>query len=235
MRRDSPHDFVFYAPGIEPSTNRVELTDDEHHHLSHVLRMSPGETVFVSSGRGVILECQIETIAPGATRAAAVRVVVDRPQSPLILALATLKKDAYELAVKQCTELGVTHFHPFVAAKSHVKEYGDGFLERLARIALAAMKQSFRATRPVINRPVAFDALCEAVTTTPAIVADAESKRLVTEARGRPLVLVVGPEAGLTPEERERLAAAGAELAAISPHRLRAETAAAMLTGLVAS
>jgi 16S rRNA (uracil1498-N3)-methyltransferase len=234
MRRDSPHDFVFYAPAAEKSSPRVDLTGDEHHHLRRVLRMSPGETVFASNGRGAILECRIEAIDPRVTRTAVVRVVADRPARPLTLALATLKKDAYEDAVRQCTELGITHFTPFVAAKSHVKEYSDAYLERLRRIALSAMKQSFGATLPVVERPVTFDTLHDAIAASPAIVADADAPRLAPGARSRPLVLVVGPEAGLAPDERERLAAAGCEMASISTRRLRAETAAALLTGLVA-
>lgn len=236
MRTRHPHDFVFYTPGLEHNARTVDIVGEEHHHLSRVLRMSSGETVHVSDGRGIIARCRIEEVTPGNTRLRVEEVVDDRTsESPLVLALALLKKDAYAQAVEQCTELGVTRFMPFVAATTHVKDYAQAYLERLRRIALSAMKQSFRAILPVVDEPVSFDTLIErARDFACVVVGDAGAPRPVARVRPRPLLIVVGPEGGLSDEERDRLVEAGGERVAVSDHRLRSATAAVVLTGLFA-
>ena len=237
MGRDHPHDFVFYSPDLHRDAQRVDLTGEEHHHLDRVLRMTTGETIFVTNGRGIISRCLIDRVDEQATRLRVAETVEDRrDDEPLVLALACLKKEAYELAVKQCSELGVTRFLPFVAAKSHVTSFSPSLVTRLQRIALSAMKQSFRAVLPEIGEPVSFDTLLDnAASCRSVIVGDADAPGIAPHPRPRPIMIVVGPEGDLTGEERDRLVAVGGELASISTHRLRAETAAAVLTALVAS
>jgi 16S rRNA (uracil1498-N3)-methyltransferase len=235
MRREPSHDFVFYFPDLDHDSQSVDLTDDEHHHLSRVLRASTGDEVFVSNGRGMIVACAVDAIERHLTRVKVGRTVEDRAgEQPLTLALACLRKDAFEHAVKQCTELGVTHFLPFVAAKSHLKAYTRQYLDRLRRIGLSAMKQSFRSFLPTIDEAISFDALLDRAAQSPSVlVADADAPAIDVRPRPRPIMIVVGPEGGLTQDERARLESLGCESASVSAYRLRSETAAAAFTGLV--
>jgi 16S rRNA (uracil1498-N3)-methyltransferase len=237
MRRDHPHHFVFYSPHLDRDAERVELTGDEHHHLRRVVRMSSGDIAFVSNGRGVIVSCVIDSIDGDATRLRVAQIVEDRTaDDATILALACLKKEAFEHAVKQCSELGVTRFVPFVAAKSHVKQYSQTYLERLRRIALSAMKQSFRAVLPEIEAPIPFDALLgQAKASRSVVVGDADAQPMTWRSREAPVMIVVGPESGLASEERDAFEAVGCEFGSVSAHRLRSETAAAALTSHILS
>lgn len=232
----SPHDFVFYAPDLERGSTRVDLTGDEHRHLSRVLRMSPGETVFVSNGGGLIAATTIEQIDKATTTLEVGNMVADRSgKSSLTLALACLRKDAFEYAVKQCTELGVSEFLPFVAKKCHIRQYSQNYLDRLRRIALSAMKQSFRATLPSIHEPVELDDIIGKLPEFgSAFVGDTNGAVPGDVPRKLPMLVVVGPEGGLLPDELDRLVESGIRSVSVSPHRLRAETAAAALTSLVA-
>ncbi len=235
MRREPSHDFLLHAPDLDHDSRSVDLTGDEHHHLSRVLRVSAGDEVFVTNGRGMIVACKIDAVERRLTRLRIDHKVEDRAdEQPVILALACLKKDAFEHAVKQCTELGVTRFLPFVADKSHVKAYTRQYLDRLRRIAMSAMKQSFRSFLPHVDEAIAFDALLdEASRSSSVLVADADAPAMDIHPRPRPIMIVVGPEGGLTPDERGRLDSLGCEPVSVSTHRLRSETAAAALTGLV--
>jgi 16S rRNA (uracil1498-N3)-methyltransferase len=217
------HEFVFYSPGLDRDTGLVELTDDEHHHLSRVLRMATGETAFVSNGRGLIVRCLVDGIDDRVTRLSVAETLEDRTDAPsLVLALAVLKKEA--------TELGATHLQPFVASKSHLNHYAPAYMDRLRRIALSAMKQSFRSMLPVIEPPASFDALIDSVSSyRTVIVGDADAPSMDSQSHPGPAMIVVGPEAGLTPDECARLRGAGATPLSVSPHRLRSETAASAL------
>lgn len=231
------HRFLFYSSDLAADAASAQLEGDEHKHLKQVLRMGPGETVFVTNGRGHLVRGEIETVDRSATTFR-VTEVMRQPGSVTntVLALACLRKEAFELAVKQCTELGVTGFAPFVSSRCHIRQYSPAFLERLRRIALSSMKQSFRATLPAIEAPIDFEALVPLVPQYGrTIVGEASARRVPEASANVPTLIVVGPEAGLAHEEVERLKAAGGEFARATATRLRSETAAAALVSLVLS
>lgn len=235
MYRDHPHKFVFYAPQLDHDSQHVNLTDNQHHHLKRVLRMSVGDTVFVSNGSGLIAQCVIDTVLSGSTRLTVGGTIEDRTGSePVTLALGCLKKEAFETAIRQCTEVGVTEFLPFASAKSHVKEYSGVYLGRLRRLALASMKQSFRSVLPTVQTPISFAALVErARDLASVVVGESSAPPFRVCERPGPLMIVIGPEGGFVTEETEQLRAAGCELGSVSAHRLRSETAAVALTSFV--
>jgi 16S rRNA (uracil1498-N3)-methyltransferase len=226
----SSHRFLFYSPEAESGDASIVLTGDEHHHLSHVLRIATGEVVFVTNGRGVIATCRVESVAATSSTLAVSSVDVKHDSGNVTLALALLKKDRFARAFEQCVELGVARVLPFVAQRSHVKRYGPGTMARLRRIAVSAMKQSFRACLPEIMDPVEFDAVVGAATAADSVVVgDRDARGVAVRADAGAVLAVVGPEAGLAPSELDALLGAGARLASVSRHRLRAETAAAVL------
>lgn len=237
MSADPAHRFLFYASDLEPSSERVVLTGDEHHHVSRVLRMPPGETVYVTNGRGMIARCRISESISRGTRLVIDGVEEDNPNPRSVtLALALLKKDAFVRAVDQCTELGITRCIPFESEKTHIKRYSPVFIDRLRRVALSAMKQSFRSVLPDIDSATRFDdLLARAQETAVVMVGDSTAGSPGVVADDRPLMIVVGPEGGLTDRERGALGAVGARAVSVSPFRLRSETAAASLVALAFS
>jgi len=183
----------------------------------------------------MIVRCTIDAVERGKTRLSVAETIEDRSShAPLVLALAVLKKEAFELAVKQCSELGITHFIPFVAEKSHLKRYSATYVDRLRRIALSAMKQSFRSVLPTIDQALSFDDVVARVAEgESAVVGDADAPPVTGLLVPRPSMLVIGPEGGLTDDEYQRLDTAGCRRVSVSAKRLRSETAAAALTILV--
>lgn len=199
--------------------------------------MGVGETVYATNGRGALARCRIEE----STRNAATLTVLEVeesgiPERTVTLALALLRKDAFERAVEQCTELGITSFVPFVSRKSHVQRYSPEFVVRLRRIALAAMKQSFRSFLPEVEAAAEFDdVIARARGAGVAIVGDSGGDPVGGALPRGPLVIVVGPEGGFTDEERVRLREALVRPVRASQNRLRSETAAAILVAFALS
>jgi 16S rRNA (uracil1498-N3)-methyltransferase len=235
-RPEESHRFLHYSTSLDAKARECELTGEEHHHVSRVLRMRPGDATFVTNGRGVIAECIVDSSGGGRTLLTVERVLDTETAVPeLTLAAAVLKKDAFEQIVRQCTELGVTRFIPYHAEKCHLPGYSRRFAERLGKIAVEAMKQSFRAWLPVIEEARTFADLAGAVDRYDGVVVgDPDAPPLVGTAGVRVLV-VVGPEAGLSAAETGRLRDTGCMFASAGPGRLRSETAAAALVARLCS
>jgi 16S rRNA (uracil1498-N3)-methyltransferase len=211
----------------------VTLTGGEHHHFARALRFKVGQSLFVTNGRGLILEGRAATVGRSSTEVDVTSVVEDTPpRREMVLALATIRKDKFEQALEQCVELGITRCVPFVSQNSPSQRYTNRYLDRLHKIAVAAIKQSFRSYLPRISEPVAFGDLVRIVRSMPhTIVGDQGAVGISPPPAGEDCAIVVGPEAGLTSGEIDALGEAGAVSASVSSHRLRTETAAVALVG----
>lgn len=177
------------------------------------------------------MRCVVSSVGASSTAVETVDIHENRPPGPaLTLALATIRKEKFAQALEQCVELGITRCIPYVARASAVKTYTPRFLARLQKISLAAMKQSFRAFLTQVESPIAFDDLVEVSKTVDRVVVGSLGDPPVTAPPGGcGAMAVVGPEAGLSDNERAALAEAGAVFASVSTHRLRSETAAVAL------
>ena len=88
--------------------------------------------MYVTNGRGVMVRGDVKSIDDAKAVIDVTEVLEQQTRTaPVTLALACLKKDAFEQAIKQCTELGMTRCLPFVAERSHLKKYSDAYLDRL--------------------------------------------------------------------------------------------------------
>jgi 16S rRNA (uracil1498-N3)-methyltransferase len=156
------------------------------------------------------------------------------PACARTLAVALADAARLDLVVEKATELGATAIQPFVAARSQARTVAPARLERWRRIARAASEQCGRTTIPEVRDAVDLSHLAAALA--PGSVVWLLTPGGAGEATGgptraaspepRPLVVVVGPEGGLTDEEHALLVARGAEPVRLGPRVLRFETAA---------
>jgi len=234
----SAHRFTFFLPALSPETATFDVGGEEHHHLARVLRLSTGEMVSATNGRGLLVEAELTSIDKQRTIARVVRVLSDGvPARRVVLAMSLLPRAHFEVAVSQCVEVGVTDMWPLVAEKCHVRTWSKAAAARIEKIAIAAMKQSGRAWLPSIGDVRSLDSLAKDVASGRygrAVVGDAGAPALVADARTGDAMAIVGPEAGFTDAEMARLVAAGAERVSVSSNRLRAETAAVVLVAALA-
>lgn len=237
MQEPNAHRFLFYTDRLDARSRSVDLEGDEFHHLSRVLRMTKGETAYATDGRGLLARCRLERLARGSAELSVLEIgETAPPKRPVVLALALLRKDSFERAIEQCTELGIAACVPFVSERSHVRGYSPEFMMRLRKIALAAMKQSFRVFLPEIEEVADFDAVASRVRESSwAVLGDAGGETPDFGPAKEALWIVVGPEGGLSEDERARLGEAGVRPVRVSLNRLRSETAAASLVALALS
>src|SRR5579871_2888958 len=100
--------------------NRIEITEEEHRHLS-VARAEPGETIEVFNGKGMVWSGSVVTVGKRVTTVAIENErTVAAPSVELILGQALIRSAAFELAVEKAVEIGVTRIIPFIATRSNV-------------------------------------------------------------------------------------------------------------------
>jgi 16S rRNA (uracil1498-N3)-methyltransferase len=231
------HTFSFYHPELERGDAAVTLEREEHHHLARVLRMTRGESIRVTNGRGLIVSAEIEAIDAKRTAARVSQIEENEPAPvPLVLAVSMLPRAHMEAALAQCIEAGITGWIPVLAERCHARKSAARADARWTRVAIAAMKQSGRGWLPAMEAPVDAKELAGRFSSFARVVladADAPSAPDMTAAPV-PTLAIVGPEAGFTTTERSLFIDAGAKPVRLSAHRLRAETAALVLVSMLA-
>ncbi|GAA1939770.1 16S rRNA (uracil(1498)-N(3))-methyltransferase [Nocardioides hwasunensis] len=211
----------------------VEVTGDEAHHAVAVRRLREGEHVVLTDGRGTSVTGEV---ASTGKRLFTVRVVSvdvsERPHPAITVVQALPKGDRGELAVEVLTEVGVDRIVPWAASRSVAVWKGERAAKSLAKwqaTAREAGKQSRRSWLPTVTPLATTDSLTDVVREADLAVvlhedATAPLSALDVPASGR-IVVVVGPEGGITPDELALLEGAGALTVRLGDEVLRTSTA----------
>lgn len=209
------------------------LDGAEGRHAATVRRMAAGERVRLADGSGRVAYAVVQ-----ATRRDALEVVVHSvrhdpvpgPAYTLVQALAKGDRDLQ--AIESATELGVDRVVPWQAERSIVQwrgERGRRAHRKWETTVRAAAKQSRRATVPPVEELVDRGSLTERVRRADlALVLHQDADRPLTGIdlpAGGEVLLVVGPEGGISPAERDALDSAGARTARLGETVLRASSA----------
>ncbi|PZF80415.1 16S rRNA (uracil(1498)-N(3))-methyltransferase [Jiangella anatolica] len=219
----------------------VVLDGDEGRHAAVVRRIEVGETVELTDGAGQLARCLVVGVSKqGLTCEVVARVEVPEPRPRVVVAQAIPKGDRGETAVETMTEVGVDEILPWSAQRCMVRwtgERGDKALRRWRSTAREAAKQARRAWLPVVGDPVGTPGLAGRVAGAAlAVVLHEEASEplgAVNIPADGDILLVVGPEGGLAPEELDALATAGAVVARLGPTVLRTSTAGTVAAGIV--
>jgi len=208
----------------------VAPTPDQSRYLTGVMRLKQGDDLLVFNGRdgewrasiaeylkrGVVLKCE-QQVRPQTTG----------PDLELIVAL--VKKARIETIVEKAAELGAARVRLSITRRTNVEHVR---LDRLDAIAIEAAEQTGRLDVPVVEDPQKLDAIldgwdasrrlmfCDETGGAPAIPA-------LTAAGAGAWAILIGPEGGFSPEERDRLRSLPFTVAvSLGPRILRADTAA---------
>jgi 16S rRNA (uracil1498-N3)-methyltransferase len=223
--------------GAVPGASLV-LDGEEGRHAATVRRIRVGERLEVADGAGRVARCVVA--ATGRDRLdLVVEAVSDvEPCLPrLVLVQALAKGGRDEQAVETATEFGVDAVVPWAAERSVVRwvgERGERSRRRWEVTAIAAAKQSRRATVPVVEASMTTDRLAvRAAGGQTLLVLHEEASQplssvpLPAVGAPGPLLVAVGPEGGIAPGELERLVAAGGRAVRLGSEVLRASSAGA--------
>ena len=220
-----------YVPVPAIEHDQIRLTGDEHRHLI-VSRSEKGEVVEIFDGSGSVWTALIVSVNKRETVAHVQELRQAPPPSvEVILAMAMIRIPAFELALEKTVEVGVTQIVPFTAARSNVVP--GHRQDRWTRILIEAAKQSKHYYLPRLNEPVSFAEVLSIPAASKIMFAEREGSSLRPALTGSPVLYLVGPEGGWTPEE---LAAAGKNsfhLVSLGAAILKAETAAIVGAALI--
>jgi 16S rRNA (uracil1498-N3)-methyltransferase len=223
-----------------PESGPLVLDGPEGRHAATVKRLRVGEAVRVADGRGGLGEAEVVAVGRDLVElSVGRRVELAAPAPRVALAQALVKGDRGELAVELATEAGVDEVLPWRAARCVARwedgPRGDKALARWRSTAREAAKQARRPWVPPVGEPVSTAALARRVAAADLALVLHESAEpglgsVELPAAGE-VLLVVGPEGGVSDAELDELAAAGARAVRLGPQVLRASTAAAVALG----
>ena len=223
--------------------HRVLLDGDEGRHAAVVRRVGVGEEVVLTDGVGLRVHCIVRAAdRQGVDCEVVTRVMEPAPIPRVVVVQALAKGDRGELAVEMMTEVGVDEIVPWSASRSIAQWRGDRGAKSLAKwraTAREAAKQSRRSWFPVVadlaaTRQVATRLADAAV----ALVLHEEATDPLAAVELRDagdVVLIVGPEGGMSPDELTAFESAGARAVRLGPSVLRTSTAGAVAAGALLS
>lgn len=235
---------LFYLPGRsvrpvdspgESAPDTFQLTEDDSRHALKTLRLTIGDSIAVTDGRGNRHSAII-------TRTDAWRCVFritdtqttpPRSFSSRICVAPTKSPDRIEWFVEKAVEVGVERISFFFGQHSERRTLK---LDRLEKIAVAAMKQSLQAHLPRLDAAVS---LPELLSDLGGSVSQPEQRFVAHLPAGEPPVnlakaagpggrytVLIGPEGDFSAAELQLATAAGFQMVTLGPNRLRTETAA---------
>ncbi len=241
------HEFAFFFELLSPllygkTTGAQIYVEDEllYHRVINVLRLSEGE-VFILFDRAVHSRLQLlQTQGKKRLICLIIESSVNKELvPPITFVLPLLKRDDLEAALYCLVETGINSIQLLTTDKTQKQQITEKDSARMHKIMIAAAEQSKHFALPTLHNPISLEKLL-------LIAKDSSAVHLYYDHQGAPffdvmqqirkenlceIVVMVGPEADLTPEEKEMVKAAGFIFCALTPTILRACQAVAIGAG----
>ncbi|MCQ4043554.1 16S rRNA (uracil(1498)-N(3))-methyltransferase [Streptantibioticus rubrisoli] len=233
---------VFLVEPGELTGDRLTLTGPEGRHAVSVRRLRVGEEIVLTDGEGTGAYGTVAAIeGKDRLEVAVTRTRTEPAPNPRITVVQALPKgDRGELAVETMTETGVDAVVPWAAARCVTQWKGERGAKSLAKwraTAREAGKQARRLRLPQVRDLVTTRQVAELLSGAAfaAVLHEEGSAPLATALLPTEgdIVLVVGPEGGVAPDELDAFAAAGAKPYRLGPTVLRTSTAGVAATALL--
>jgi 16S rRNA (uracil1498-N3)-methyltransferase len=222
---------LFYTPDLRFPFHT--LSEEESKHCTRVLRLSVGDTIFLTDGKGLFCEA---VITDASSKTCIIEIIKKTPEYGkrdfiLSIAIAPTKNiERFEWFLEKATEIGIDEIIPLICRFSERKEIKP---ERLEKVMISAMKQSQKAYLPFLSPPQRFkDFIIKPFSGDKFIAHCINSEKyplrnLINQNQN--VLVLIGPEGDFSPEEVEMAIAGGFIPVSLGESRLRTETA-----GLVA-
>jgi 16S rRNA (uracil1498-N3)-methyltransferase len=234
---------VFLVDSL-PLNGEVLLDGDEAHHAISVSRVRIGEHLILTDGNGARAEVEVIEIAKKTLNARIVlREDIADSEIKISVLQALTKGDRARETVELLTEAGVNHILPWNAARSIGQWKGDReSLEKWKSWAREATKQSRRSWIPRVEKLHSLGEAIQAFSQFDLVLLFHEGSQeklssLLHNQHPKRVLIIIGPEGGVTDEETEKFLLAGAKIASMGRPVFRSAHAgaaalAAVQTGL---
>lgn len=229
----------FFVERSQILGNKVLLTGGDVNHIQNVLRLRPGDSLFICDGQGMDYEC---VVLEYQKQEAVLDIVSAHPTNVelpirLVLYQGLPKKDKMELIIQKAVELGASEIVPVSCSRSIVRiedeKKEEKKRERWQMIAEGAAKQSGRGFVPVVMPVMSYPAAIQRAASEGRILfpyenADgmsATKDALLEAGREGTTSIFIGPEGGFAPEEVALAKQSGGKIISLGRRILRTETA----------
>jgi 16S rRNA (uracil1498-N3)-methyltransferase len=221
---------LFIAHDLVPDAE-LALDEAQSRYLAAVMRLAVGDELLVFNGRDGEWRAQVASLGKRAVTLAAQRMARPQATGPdLDLVVALVKRTRLETIVEKAAELGAARVRPVITERTNADHTR---VDRLQAIAVEASEQTGRLDVPAVLEPVKLEKLVAGWEPTRRLLFcdEAGDARPVLQAlaggAAGPWAILIGPEGGFSPRERELLRSQGfATPATLGPRILRADTAA---------
>jgi 16S rRNA (uracil1498-N3)-methyltransferase len=236
---------LFYVDSVPEIGGVAAVEGDEGFHAATVRRIRPGETLVLADGSGTVADCVVEEAGKRTLTARVLERRTVEPARPTVTVVQAIpKSERSELAVELATEAGAEEIIAWQAGRCVARWDGDRAekgLRRWRAVARSAARQSRRPHIPGVSGPLSTAELTAYLADR---VAAGALALVLHESAEQPLadrpvatadsiVLVIGPEGGISDDELAELAGAGADPVRLGPTVLRTSTAAAVGLGAI--
>jgi 16S rRNA (uracil1498-N3)-methyltransferase len=209
------------------------LAGNEGRHAAVVRRIRPQEMIMIGDGRGRAVRGMVVEVGPSSVVVEVAQYLATPAEPRRFVAVQALAKgDRSELAVEMMTEMGVTEIVPWQASRSIVRwseERGVRSLNRWRATVREAAKQSRRLNVPQVSEPVTTRLLSQRVAGADlTLMLHEEAEHSIIEVdlpKAGTVLIIIGPEGGISADERDELTRAGAQPVSVSDGVLRTSTA----------
>lgn len=218
---------VFYTPDIQI---KAELPEEEAQHCIRVLRLTTGDEITLTDGKGCFYRAEISAATNKRCMVTILETIGQDPlwEGHLHIAMGPTKNmDRNEWFAEKATEIGMDELTFLNCRYSERKVIKT---ERIEKILVSAMKQSLKARLPKLNPMIDFDKFIEQKFDGQKFIAHCYEgeKPLLKDVfkRGEDALVLIGPEGDFSEEEVKKALDKGFAPISLGKSRLRTETAA---------
>jgi 16S rRNA (uracil1498-N3)-methyltransferase len=236
--------FMIRSKDIE--NDRLIISGNLYHHIKNALRFKINDLIKVIDENKISYQAQIFRVTPTVLEATITkRESLPSPSSsPIILALALLKKKKMDAALEKAAELGVSEIFPIISERTVVQPLQDRWEHQRSRwekILIEASQQSEQISSPRLHPPEAFNSFLQREKPGPGFIFW-ENETLSLRQRfsshsflepNLPIYLIIGPEGGFHQNEIELSQEKGYISVSLGRQKLRSETAVMVAIALI--
>ncbi len=217
----------------------IKKGDREFHHLKNVLRAAAGDVFEGFNGNGIVAQMKIIKVENNTLYLESVSVHKDShaKQSNINLAVAVVKRKYFNFILKTAVQMGVKNIYPFICEYSYTKKIAPEIIDKWNTVIIEAAKQSGNNHLTFIKKIYTFkDILDSDIRNICYFDKNGESiynNKIKSFKKNEDILLIIGPEGGLSKQEKKYLKDKGANCYGLNFNVLRTEIAVVSILSLI--